>query len=491
MPDLGTHQQKNIQGIGLAGFRKDYQHLLAVRFQSADAGRRLLTTLAPRVATTWEVRSFNEVFSEIRRRSGREHVVEAVWTGLVISAKGFATLGVSVGELPQSEGTAAFTAGMAARGSQIGDTRENDAATQWLEPFQPDAGVDALIVLAADAEADLDPAIDRAQERIERAGCEKVWDERGKTLPGALAGHEHFGFKDGVSQPSVDGFDRPPAAGEPPAVPLGEFVLGYPDAAGQTAAVGELWLDGSFVVFRRLHQDVAAFRALTQTQVPDANPALTPEQLGAKMVGRWPSGAPTELSPDADPGGHGATNAFGYGTDADGFNTPRFAHIRKVNPRDEERPDADTDPVNRHRMIRRGIPYGDPLRAAATEDDGAQRGLHFLSVVSDVDRQFEQVQRRWANDANFPNGGVPAEPGGPYTPPTTGVPADGPDPIVGEHDPGVPVALHQQGGVHQITLQSELVRVTAGEYFFAPSVDALNRLAEGATASSSSAPTAA
>lgn len=120
--------------------------------------------------------------------------------------------------------------------------------------------------------------------------------------------------------------------------------------------------------------------------------------------------------------------------------TPRFSHIRKANPLDEDRPDAAGDPTQRHRMIRRGALFGPPLAAGAVQDDGAQRGLHFICVVADVARQFEFVQSNWLNNPNFPNGGAPGAPGGPYTPPVAGTLADGPDPIVGEHDAGAEVA---------------------------------------------------
>jgi deferrochelatase/peroxidase EfeB len=134
------------------------------------------------------------------------------------------------------------------------------------------------------------------------------------------------------------------------------------------------------------------------------------------------------------------------------------------------------DPVERHRMIRRGIPFGKPLPPSKTEDDGAQRGLHFISVVADLDRQFEFVQRKWLNDPNFPSGGAPATPADPYQPPGPGIPPDGPDPVVGERDPGQQIAIHQPAGIHNLALAGEVVRVTAGEYFFAPSIGALKEL---------------
>lgn len=475
---------KNIQGVGIAGFRKDQQQLIFVRIDEPQKALGLLTELAHRTANAWEVKRFNDVYSEIRDR-GREDegAVTATWVATMVSAAGLKKLGVNLDELPAGEGYDAFKAGMAARANEIGDTRPTDTPDQWLDEFRADKGVDLLIVVAADDSDHLDAVCERIHNHISAGGCVAVFDERGAVLPGELSGHEHFGFKDGVSQPAIEGWDDPPEPGEPPAVPLGEFVLGYPDAVGTTAEVGDLWLDGSFAVFRRLHQDVIGFRQQAAAGVPGADPALDAATTGAKLVGRWPSGASLETSASSDDGN--VTNAFGYASDAEGFNVPRFAHVRKANPRDEQGAGLDTDPSANHRMLRRGAPYGPPLAQDATADDGVDRGLHFISVVADLDRQFEFVQRQWLNDENFPNGAVPPGPQQPYGPSPTGEPADGPDPLAGEFNPGSQDALHQPdpGNVHQFAVSEEVVRVTAGEYLFVPSLSALARLGAGATAS--------
>jgi Dyp-type peroxidase family len=478
---------KNIQGIGIAGFRKDHQHLLGVRLEDAKKAHPLLLELSHRTASAWEVRQFNDLFSELRSR-GREdeHSVQATWVGTLISAAALTKLGVDLDELPAGIGFDAFKAGMAARAVKIGDTRPTDAPAQWLEQFRPgEGGVDLLIVAASDSGDQLDDLCDELDHHVKAHGGRVVFNERGHTLPGALRGHEHFGFKDGVSQPSIAGWDGSPAEGEPAAVPLGEFVLGYSDVEGATAALTDFWLDGSFAVFRRLRQDVYAFRQQAARGVAGSDPALDAPTTGAKLLGRWPSGASLETSPDRDDGN--VTNAFGYAPDPEGFNAPRFAHVRKVNPRDEARVDSATEKVERHRMLRRGSPFGDPLPADATGDDGRDRGLHFISIVADLDRGFEFVQRQWMNDQNFPNGSIPPSGGGgPYDPPATpGEPGDGPDPIAGEFDPGAADALHQSSGVHPFVLMQEVVRVTAGEYFFAPSLSALAWLAEAVKRSGS------
>jgi hypothetical protein len=130
-------------------------------------------------------------------------------------------------------------------------------------------------------------------------------------------------------------------------------------------------------------------------------------------------------------------------------------------------------------MIRRGIPYGPLLEGAA--DDGIDRGLHFFCVVEDVVRQFEFIQSNWLNQANFPTGQV-APTNGPYVT-KPGHPADGPDPLVGEKTGGQSCVVIQSGGNQgELKIAKQLVTVTAGEYFFLPSISSIGAIAGGTTA---------
>jgi Dyp-type peroxidase family len=476
MPAFTDEQLHNVQGFGIAGFRKDHQELVFVRFGDAKGGRKLLRRLQPRVSSAWEVGTFNEVFSEVRKRTGEE-VLKATWVGVLISGAGYRALGVPLTGLPAGEGSTAFTAGMAARAAEINDTRPADAPAGWKPAFRPEAGVHMLIVVASDEIEDLAHEVTRVRDAVSACDAHVVFHERGNTLRGHMRGREHFGFRDGGSQPAVDGYNDPPQPGEPPVVPPGEFVLGYPDATGASPPTDPLWSDGSHVVFRRLLQDVALFRQQAAVAVPGADPVVAADQLAAKMIGRWPSGAPVELYPDADPGPGNESNAFQYDGDPEGQKCPRWAHIRKANPRNEPVPGPEDDP-SLHRMLRRGIPFGNALSPLATSEDGKERGLHFFAVVADVARQFEIPQRRWLDDANFPAGQPASSAGGEYGPPAQGLP-DGPDPVVGHHDAGAACILRQVSGEHPFPLLAQVIRVTAGEYFFLPSLAAITLLANG------------
>src|SRR2546423_7606192 len=177
-------------------------------------------------------------------------------------------------------------------------------------------------------------------------------------LPAAeLAEREAFGFRDSISQPAVAGLGRAP---DPDAVRTGEFLLGYPNEYGQfterplllatadpggllprdpaNAGLADLGRNGTYLVLRQLRQDVGGFWRFIDdaTRGPDGSPdPRRREQLAAKTVGRWPSGAPLVLAPDHDDPDLTGANDFGYrAEDPLGHACPIGAHIRRSNPRD-------------------------------------------------------------------------------------------------------------------------------------------------------------
>ena len=268
-----------------------------------------------------------------------------------------------------------------------------------------------------------------------------------------------FGFADGIGHPAVEGSGIPGT--NPYEVPLkaGEFVLGYEDETHNIAPIPQpevLGRNGTYAVFRKLHTRVAAFRQYLHQHAKDR---AEEEWLAAKIVGRWPSGAPLALAPDKDDPELGAdpkrNNAFMFGDDPSGLKCPFGSHVRRMNPRDS----AIVGEARLHRMIRRGTNYGPPLPPGVLEDDGADRGLIFAFVGAHLDRQFEFVQREWANDGKFI--GAPAEK----------------DPLVSSNDgreftiPKQPIRRHLKG------LPAFVVN-RGGEYCFMPGLRALRWLAD-------------
>jgi deferrochelatase/peroxidase EfeB len=189
--------------------------------------------------------------------------------------------------------------------------------------------------------------------------------------------------------------------------------------------------------------------------------AADEELVAAKMMGRWRSGAPLALSPDADRPELGVdparNNNFLFAADdAIGYKTPLGSHIRRMNPRD-----SNISGVMRiHRMIRRGSGYGRPLPEGVLEDDGADRGLMFAFVGANIGRQFEFVQSEWMNDGAFFGDGKER------------------DPISGAGDGEGTYNIPRRPMRRQLKGLSRFVVTRGGEYCFLPSLSALRWLSE-------------
>jgi Dyp-type peroxidase family len=216
--------------------------------------------------------------------------------------------------------------------------------------------------------------------------------------------------------------------------------------------------NGTYVVFRKLHQRVAAFR-----QYLKANSSSPEEEelLAAKMMGRWRSGAPLALCPFHDDPELGAdpqrNNDFLYEEDDPiGYKTPIGSHIRRTNPRDAAVPGV----VSLHRMIRRGTAYGPPLPEGVLEDDGAERGLMFAFVGAHLGRQFEFVQSEWVNSGTVIGAG------------------DAQDPIVGANAGAGSFTLPRRPVRQRLQGLPRFVVTRGGEYCFMPGLRALRWLAD-------------
>jgi Dyp-type peroxidase family len=339
-----------------------------------------------------------------------------------------------------------------------------------------------------------------------------LFREDASALPGPLHCHEHFGFRDSISQPGIRGMlnnscfltpsENPanPHQGKPgqDLVWPGEFIFGYPgqDASKPFYESGTdplvnprrsapIWArNGSFLVVRRLRQAVGAFHHYLNETAHRFG--ISADHLGAKLVGRWPSGTPIVRAPDHDEPRIGldeqTNNDFGYGpgepangldacahTDPEGVKCPFTAHTRKVFPRDDtsrDYRDLDRSNTHTHRLLRRGIPFGPPSASSPQTpfEDEVDRGLMFLAYQVSIEDQFEFVTRKFANDHNFKWNG------------------SGYDPIIGQNDSlpnrWRPFRVNINGQIHQLSTTTDWVIPTGGGYFFAPSLSALQMLAQ-------------
>ena len=429
-------QLDNIQGNIWPGFRKDHQAFVLVRFSEKESGRAWLRGMEPEIASAEEVAAFNRLFGAIWKRRGRAReqarVASSTWVNLALSWEGLGLLA--------AEDRDAFS-------------EEFREPFRWAGEGADGGGVHALVLLAADRREDLEAELTHQRKRLSDVGIAEITTYRGATLPGKMRGHEHFGFRDGIAQPRIEGVPDDSPRGEPGVKP-GEFILGYENESGQRAADGPPWAsDGSFLVFWRLRQHVAVFRRAMRDQAEKLSAELTREQLAAKLMGRWPSGELVdERIQPADPQLPKARapvpTADEFRGDAVGARFPLCAHIRRANPRD-------LNELNKHRLLRRGIPYGEPLADGLLVDDGQDRGLLFLAYQASIEEQFDFIVEQWLDggDANFPGGR---------------------DAILGDPDKG-DVTVAMKGGSIQLTLPRFVTRLEQG-YFFAPSISALRQL---------------
>jgi Dyp-type peroxidase family len=211
------------------------------------------------------------------------------------------------------------------------------------------------------------------------------------------------------------------------------------------------------VVFRKLHQRVAAFRRYLKESSTSIEEG---ELLAAKMMGRWRSGAPLALCPFHDDPELGAdprrNNDFGFHDDATGYKTPPGSHVRRANPRDA----SVAGVVRLHRMLRRGTAYGPELPEGVLDDDGQDRGLMFAFLGAHLGRQFEFVQSEWLNGGVFLGMG------------------DVKDPIVGSQDGTGGFSIPKRPIPRRLRGLSRFVVTRGGEYAFMPSLRALRWIAQ-------------
>ena len=404
---------------------------------------------------------------------------------IAFTYKGFEKLGLTEESLKTF--STEFVEGMTEpnRSRILGDIGAN-APIYWdIKPATAEE-LHVLLILQAPDEEKLNRMCEEQQRLIELSGgLQQVAIEAGY-MP--CDQKEHFGFHDSISQPGIEG--SPKIKEGQAGIKAGEFILGYqnqdhnlPPTPTITAdrdehnnlpplpktakdskkpQLKDFGRNGSYLVFRKLHQDVVKFRRYFRDNFSDSEEGAL---MAAKIVGRWPSGVPLVLAPDQEAPDFDAThnNNFAYmPTDPHGYKCPIGAHIRRTNPRDSLGPDPQESLklVNQHRILRRGTLYGKPLPEGTFEDDGKPRGLLFICVNADIRRQFEFIQQTWINNPKF-NGLYNEK-----------------DPLIGNNlDNALQQMTIQQQPVRQKISLPNFVSVKGGGYFFLPSISALYFLA--------------
>ena len=470
---------KEIQGIILRGYGGlDNAAFLLLAVEDAKLAKNWLKTL--------------ELRNSEHKPQPTEHCVNIAFTPSGLKKLGLSdeVLGMFAGE---------FNEGMAGTGHRrriLGDHGDS-SPERWRWGGPNNDTVDILLMLYARDEAALRALLEREGGDFARCGLRLIEPLDSITLPGRK---EHFGFRDGISQPDIEGYSSGSAPGN--TIAAGEFVLGYLNAYGQYTdrptvkpeedpeslllpapddrARHDLGMNGSYLVLRQLSQDVQGFWNYLAENAPgkfagDKQQACI--ALASKMVGRWPSGAPLVNSPDADNAQLQDDNDFMYvrSGDADGLRCPIGSHVRRSNPRDALDPvpgsERSIEVGKRHRIIRRGRVYGPPAAESmqpvdiiGTADDGKDRGLHFICFNTQIGRQFEFIQHTWVNGTGF-----------------DGLYEDD-DPLMGdrggtESHPAGAFTVQQEPVRRRVTGMPRFVSVRGGGYFFMPGIGAVRYIA--------------
>ncbi|KAJ7201679.1 fungal peroxidase [Mycena pura] len=431
----------NIQGDILIGMRKNKELFVFFNITNAtDFKIKLRSNILPLVTSTTQLLSTTSQ--------------PTTALNIAFSHAGFTALGIT-----DNLGDPLFTAGQFAGATTLGDP----GTVNWVPQFAGTT-IHGVILFASDTVANVASAHSGLIAALSSCATE-LYSLQGAARPGAEQGHEHFGFLDGISNPAVQGFQTP-LPGQA-VVPPGEILVGETGDSGTRPAWAK---DGSFLAFRQLKQLVPEFnKFLTDNPLPV--PSLTAAQgsdlLGARMVGRWKSGAPVFLSPVVDNPTLGAdptqNNDFTYAAPGQTFSDPTdqtkcafSAHIRKTRPRaDLGLPENQT---SIHHIVRAGIPYGPEVTTVESSASvtSVERGLAFVGYQSNIGNGFQFLQTAWANNPSFVH-------------PNTGF-----DPIIGANAglPRVVNGLDPTDPTHSFTM-IDFVVSRGGEYFFSPPLSAI------------------
>lgn len=512
LPTRNTQQAlrdtlSDVQGNILKSHGRDHSHHLIITFKhgSKEEREKARAWLAQLVTgkhltsamTQWEEAKAYQKAKELNQQAGSqtskappEQLKSAsdTFVGVMLSAAAYDDLRLGAARKPDDP---AFREGAKKRAPVLHDP----PPAKWEAHFQ--RTLHALVIVADDDKDRLAKKTQKLKAQLkgvyeklaEETGEAMRIDEQGNPNPGGPV-REHFGFVDGISQPlffardiekarvrqgGIDQYD--------PSAPLDQVLVKDPGGNEDTAY-------GSYFVYRKLEQDVDAFRAgeeelakeiARQLRPKEEPPKPTPEEralAGAYLMGRFKDGTPVV---ERDTAGLGAEpNNFTFDADVDGVRCPFQAHARKTNPRgDKQRQFGVPLTQERTRRIaRRAISYG-PV--TLKPPSGAKVGLLFLCAQSSIPDQFEFIQVQWANNETFLR------------------PGSGIDPVIGSPAPEkTPEESVKQRWPKFYGSRNELdftknppaytpwyfekrvgnwVIMKGGEYFFVPSLSALTAFA--------------
>lgn len=433
----------NIQGNIVSGFNTNFQCFLGLRREpgaEAIALRSWVSGLADKATSARAVRDQRAAMRDTEKSVGMTWLM----VGFGFSLLSFLRPDATFNSVPYRNGF------LARRRSVMSD--ESDPS-DWAAGG-PSTEIDVLLIIAGNDREAVENEVNLIETEAAALGVVRSYREFGIRLPGDK---EHFGFRDGISQPTVDLEDSSQGT------PAGQFLFGHEDIDAQTPSAlfmstpAALSTDGTMMVFRRLLQDVAAFEAFRDaetTRLQTAWPGLQPEHLAALVVGRWPEGQLAVAGAPNPPNIPPALNDFDFSDDPEGTGCPFTAHIRKVNPRNGG---GDVTLPERHRFLRRGIPFGQLFE----EEPNGERGLLFVAFQTDIASQVDFVTRAWMNSHDRPNVGNDLLVGRGFAP---------------QHGK---LTIRQDGNEFDVVAdENRWVIPNGGGYFYVPSIAGLKTISE-------------
>src|SRR3954451_7015343 len=430
----------------------DIQHLVLTRVPAITGRYEFLSFRQPSQGRAWLAGIIDKVASAQAVRDGVDS--ERRWVSVAFTLPGLRALGVveaSLATFPEE-----FREGMAARSQVLGDTGVNHP-DRWIGGLAHPELHAIAILFARNAQERQRVTGEHAAYLARTPGVDVLSTLDLDAIPPFDYARDHFGYRDRLSQPEIEGTGVDPTPGSGKPIKPGEFILGYPDEDGPPVGLPQpetLSRNGTYIAYRRLQEHVGGFREFLRQH---GNTAAEQEWVAAKLMGRWRSGAPLALAPEKDDPALAAdpqrNNNFNYAKmDPFGYATPLGAHIRRMNPRDT------AVNMQRRRMIRRGATYGAALPEGAPED-GIDRGIAAFVLCASLVRQFEFAQNVWINDPNFHELGNER------------------DPIIGNQDGTFDMTIPRRPLRKKITGLPAFTTVKGGAYFFLPGLRALRHLA--------------
>ncbi|KAF8751059.1 hypothetical protein RHS01_08794 [Rhizoctonia solani] len=393
----------DIQGDVVVQFPKRVEDFIFFKIRDGALFKQhTMPSILPKISSAKAVIGTRESIAHFKA-TGAKELLSTGFINIGFTYNGLKILGLDPEELYAGFATPdVLKQGQLVCAEKLGDPMEDGKPKEWIDEFKKQHDqIHGILLIAGDSDSTLQKFRDDVKLALGN-NAEVIYELRGQVRPGANKGHEHFGWKDGISNPWLKGVfcecQKFPGQLE---AERGNILVGHPGDNDRTSS------DKS-----------KAFKRPVDNAIDLKIPGMSPDQLrekgaalrAAQLVGRWPSGTPLELSPHEDnlsiASNPKRVNDFLFKPD-DQTKCPFSAHIRKLNPRvDYSNSDNDRLKFNfgENSIIRAGIAYGPEVEPEENKEHKTRhsRGLAFVAYQNDIIQGFQLQQTAWANNTEFP-----------------------------------------------------------------------------------------